>query len=793
MKANKHPEYNIESERLKKTQEEIDNFVVTTASQGGQSGVDAWSTAALRHHNISRGEDYKKHRQEPYFGRLDFHAKTSKIADIFYIGYRALNLGKYEVVDWRAPIGSLFASSSAEEQDYKAPGGKIKGRLQLRRRFKMLNGELTEITDEFDYRPTPKENLNETKKFEKIPKPQESQQDFLLSELYSRGDPRLQDIVKTIQKQQDEIIRSRFDQIMVINGVAGSGKTSMAIHRMAYLLYPGNNTKIRATQSIIFCPNPIFLHYIEDLLPSLGERNVQQTTFYEWALQQMTLSRVKLTDTTHEFFVATDSDPATIKIRWQRAKLKGSLKFTKVLEKYLDYLRQFGQNYPETPFTFREIGPLSLTFKISHQEIIKVIEDAVKQTYLTLDQIRSSAWMEITELIKKRYDEIVFEQSKAIKAAAEAEVIKLEDLLQLESDEKAAKEIVAKIRAKKNEESGYRVRAFRNEVKKQHVFMVESLMKKEFDRIWPVYQAAEIYYDLLNQRFLLQEMTRGLLPGEEVAALFEKHIDRSMIEMEDVAAILYLHQLIYGEGQQMFDHIVIDEVQDFSPLQLKLIGDRSSNKSMTLVGDIAQGIYEYRGINSWRDIEEAFPFEVIRLEKVSQSYRSTIELVEFGNEILKQISKKSPLLGIPYSRHGAKPLILRTDTQELMDKELISRIKIQIKNKYKNIAIIVKNNELLEHVLSVVRNSGIPVNTTTSQLDNHFKYTGGVVVLPVTLTKGMEFESVFLYDVNEATYDSQKIYDGRLLYVAVTRALHELTIFYTGELSGYLRFFTNAS
>lgn len=167
---------------------------------------------------------------------------------------------------------------------------------------------LEKISDEFDRR---KNVSQEDKQVEFI-----SNEQYLLEQLYTRGDPRLQDIVKSIQEKQDKIIRARHDQVVIINGVAGSGKTSVAIHRLAYLLYPGNENKINASRTIIFCPNPIFLHYIEDLLPSLGEKDVKQTTFAAWAIEKMRRQDLQVVDSSQDMFLSPNQNRDILKQCW---------------------------------------------------------------------------------------------------------------------------------------------------------------------------------------------------------------------------------------------------------------------------------------------------------------------------------------------------------------------------------------------------------------------------------------------------------------------------------------------
>jgi DNA helicase-2/ATP-dependent DNA helicase PcrA len=256
------------------------------------------------------------------------------------------------VIDWRAPISKLFYGSTAEKQAYYAPEGEIHGTLYLKRHYTIEAGELQDIADEVDRRPG---------------KPQGgkmiSSEARLLQFLYSRGDPRLQDIVKSIQEQQDRIIRASPDRVLVINGVAGSGKTSIAYHRLTYLLYPDTRANIQANRTIVFAPNRLFLSYVSELLPRLGVYEAQQTTFDDWALEKMKLAvkrkgklhrNYKIQETSLNAFLDHHPSQVSQDVHWKRARIKGGWKIQKLLEKYIDHRKSV-----QIPGGLYHHGPLS--------------------------------------------------------------------------------------------------------------------------------------------------------------------------------------------------------------------------------------------------------------------------------------------------------------------------------------------------------------------------------------------------------------------------------------------------
>jgi DNA helicase-2/ATP-dependent DNA helicase PcrA len=771
MQASKHPEHNEEQQRLENTQKAIDAFVGDSA-RPRNAGADGWANAALDKHNRDMVSKYRNERSNPYFGRLDFQTETDPKPERIYLGYQALNLGRFEVVDWRAPIGSLFAGSSAENQGYRSPGGMVKGRLLLRRRYRINNGCLEQITDEFDRRPKIK---TEHKLVEFT-----SNEEYLLQELYSRGDPRLQDIVKTIQKQQDEIIRARHDRIVVINGVAGSGKTSIAIHRMAYLLYPASQTNIRAARSIIFCPNPIFLHYVEDLLPRLGERDVQQTTFAEWALTRMQLKgKYQIVDSSQVIFLNSSSDLDLLKKSWLRARMKGNLKIKQLLNNYVEYLKH-NHIIPENGLAYRQIGELNLDFTFSPDELNDAIQNSLSGQFEALAEIRQNALFSLQQLIQDKYDQDVF--------AKEEEFIKQANLLEELAAGMEDPEERKLLLEEANSHRTFRTRAFSIPITKRRITsLVGALLQKDFDQIWKPIRLVEDYYSLFQNEDLLVELANGVFKDRDIHILSSDNAKAGTIEIEDLAALLYFHELVYGRFSGKYDHIIVDEVQDFSPLQLELIYSTSTEHSMTLVGDIAQGIHAYRGISAWSELTDILPEEKVSLENVTQSYRSTRELVNFANEVLKQIRKENPLLAEPFVRQGKPPVIVHVSAPDRMKEELLARIRTLQKSGLKNIAVIAKTMEQAVSLIAFLDTVGVAPQVSIQDLETEFKYSGGLVVLPVVLTKGMEFEAVIVYNANETQFSSQKIYDGRLLYVAVTRALHEMQILYTGQLSGFLK------
>ena len=209
----------------------------------------------------------KRMLDSPFFGRVDFVYEGEEEAERFYIGIGnfARRLGALPMVyDWRAPVSGLFYDYDKGEASYEAPGGLQTGEVTSKWQYKIREGKM----------------LYEFESDIKI------DDEILKQELGSNGDVQLKDIVRTIQKEQNAIIRNTKDKILVIQGAAGSGKTSVALHRIAYLLYH-DRKNLKSSDVLILSPNGVFSDYISHILPELGEEQIQEMSFDLFAYKEL--------------------------------------------------------------------------------------------------------------------------------------------------------------------------------------------------------------------------------------------------------------------------------------------------------------------------------------------------------------------------------------------------------------------------------------------------------------------------------------------------------------------------
>ncbi len=281
--------------------------------------------------NTKNLADYKSSVSSPYFARIDFREKL-KDTESFYIGKIGLldEEDKEEmVVDWRAPIADLYYSGVQGKASYEAPVGNIEGELLLKRKFIIKNQKLIDAFDE---------GINEIiLNFDGDNEENALIDEFLKINLEENRGNKLKDIVSTIQKEQNDIIRADMYKPLIIQGSAGSGKTTIAIHRIAYLLYKYKN-KISGEDVLILAPNKLFLDYISEVLPNLGVSKVKQSTFNRFSKEILKFNYEIIDKDEKISKIIENKSNKENKFITNSNKLKGSLVYKKMLDRYIKYL-----------------------------------------------------------------------------------------------------------------------------------------------------------------------------------------------------------------------------------------------------------------------------------------------------------------------------------------------------------------------------------------------------------------------------------------------------------------------
>ena len=531
----------------------------------------------------------------------------------------------------------------------------------------------------------------------------------------------MQDIVATIQEQQDELIRAEPLQVLVIQGVAGSGKTAMALHRVAYLLYPGNQLNIDPQRCIVFGPNQLFLGYVANVLPGLGVGDIPQTTLDAWALERLGLTGRPTVDSTLDALLDPGRRTSDKRRRMQTTQLKVSVRMGQVLDRLAEWWR--GRlNVPATGLTYDGLGPFKVTARVSKARLVElqlslrdlpVMRQRQRLSELLLNDLMGNYADAFEREANERIDtgeELRDRRQPLLDMAAQLDEYSAyaarEDDIDLDKSKAPAglKRGADGLRAlaaffeRKGQATILRTTRVREEGRnpKQRAVVREALrqaLAASLESIWPVLDPLPAYTQLLADPALLARLGRGVLTEAEVD-LLEQAAPRAdgPLDVSDLPALLYLHTLGEGLATALYDHVVVDEAQDVAPLYYAVLRRFSRNGSLTILGDMAQGVYAHRGVGSWDEVRAAFEGLPYRYGEVRESYRSTHEIMTFANRLLELLTPAGgkPMLAEPFNRHGRPVLMRRLAQPDELAPALAAAIAALRADDYQNIAVIAK-------------------------------------------------------------------------------------------------------
>ncbi|WP_123053287.1 UvrD-helicase domain-containing protein [Clostridium sp. JN-1] len=616
-------------------------------------------------------------KESPYFGKVDFKDKFGE--NTIYIGRFGLNKeGEEEpiVVDWRAPISSVFYAGKLGEVSYEAPMGKVKANVTAKRQFIIKKSKLLGM---FDSSLDVKDEILQ----------------MVLSK--NSGD-KLKDIVMTIQAEQDEIIRQPKNKVIVVNGTAGTGKTTIALHRVAYLLY--NFRESLQDKVLIIGPNSIFMDYISTVLPSLGEVGVKQTTFVDFALDIIN-SNEKVVDFKDYMEKVLSNDEKLHK----SIIYKGSIDYIEELNSLVEKLDYGYFNIEDVEFYDNII--------VSSDEIEEMFNHYFK--YMPLFRRNKKVKLIIFSKIKDERDRLV----RNIEAKYKEDKGKL-------AEEELNNELNNLIFKRKN--------AIRNVIK-EVMRVKESLSWLENEDIVDIYR----------------KFNQDSFSNEELI-------------YDDLAPIIYLKIKLEGiKFKQDIRHVVIDEAQDYSPLQFLVIKELTRCKSFTIVGDSNQRLLPIRGETPMLNLQSVFKDLNIEYFSLLKSYRSTQQIMNYANKYIKYNDTLPPI------RSGEEVVEKQVHTMDELTDGVINDI-IESKYKgYESIAVICKDMQQTLNLGSRIKKK----HHITIFNSEDVLYSSGEVIIPSYFAKGLEFDSVILINM-QIPHDEG---EGRLKYVMATRALHELYVY----------------
>lgn len=667
-------------------------------------------------------------KEKPYFGRIDFTEKGSDEKEKIYIGTSSLmdqNDDDFLIYDWRAPISSMYYDYSPGPASYQTIEGDIEGEMELKRQYVIKQGELTGM---FDTGLTIGDQL-------------------LQNVLGQFASSKMGSIVATIQQEQNKIIRNETSKFLVVQGVAGSGKTSAALQRVAYLLYRYRET-LTADQMILFSPNPLFNSYVSRVLPDLGEQNIKQMTFYHYVEQQLRL-RFTVESPFEQIEVVFSESETDAWSRLSGMRYKSSEHYLNRVDTYLKELLNEGLQFRnirfrnQVIFTKDELAasfyqfPEHVSIQLRLEKIAEMILE--KLTQLERKWVKEGWVEDEVELLDKEELQDVFAQM-------ENQVREqIEDYQQADIELSYLKRKVVK----------RRVKPLRNKVK-QFAFV----------------NTKRTYMQLFDQKDPGQGITEK--DWLELAEFTKANFKANNLTWEDATPFLYFEKMIVGfEENRAIKHIILDEAQDYSTFQLRYLTYIYPNSRMTLLGDVNQTIY-YHSLTD--NILTEGAIEKTEQIKLMRSYRSTRPIVEFTRAFIEDGDQIEP-----FNRDGNKPVVYELDNDTIAEYKLYDCIDNYLNRKYPHIAVITKTMDEARELAELLSKSYEQV-----QLINQETHTfkEGIHVIPVYLAKGIEFDGVIVYDASAHQYLNEL--ERYILYTACTRAMHDLTLIAIGGMSRFI-------
>lgn len=751
MSALDHPEYHKEIDRLNYTINYLKGC--NKNSKIEKQRIDKAVDYSITHYNSDNAEqfnelmintkiqdslsqklkDINKSLSKPYFARVDFTEEGNNKLQNFYIGKMALLRDEDQeliITDWRAPIATLYYEGRIGDAAFYSPEGEVNGQITLKRQYVIETGQLNEIYD-----------IDIT-----------TNDEFLQAALGSSKDRRLKDIVSTIQAEQNKVIRADMWKPLVVQGAAGGGKTTIALHRIAYLLYNYGGS-LNSNNFMIIAPNRFFLSYISEVLPDLGVENVLQTTFEDFAVD-ITSEKLKIKNAYDKLsYLLNQEEIKTQKDQIQNISyFKSSLNFKDLLNDYVKIIEEKfvpAMDFKVDSFILIKHEDIKKSFLYEYGDIpyAKRINEIKKTLRNTLKFNKKS----IVEKIEREFDSKIDEARETMEDSTERRQI----IIELTEARDAA------IEKTKNK--------FKTVI-------------KNYISGFKVLSPLEYYKNLLNNKEIFHRLSKPYLSkdmAEEVRLETLNNLNNNQVEIEDLSPIMYIkHKVIGLEEKLTVRHVVIDEAQDFSPFQLYIIKEIIGGNSFTILGDLCQGIYSYRGINDWESVSESiFGSNNYTMLTLEQSYRTTIEIMEAANEVIKSLHNSSFPPSKPVIRHGEKVTVTEKSNLKDIAKEITEIIKGIKQEGFKSAAIVCKTLEESKEIKAYLKGLGYDINTISGSEDEYF---GGVVIIPSYLVKGLEFDVVIIANGSSSAYSEDPL-DVKLLYIAMTRPLHRLYIYSVGE------------
>lgn len=687
---------------------EVDDQMETNAEVQQQKNLVA---KTLENENILKKQldTLKILNDSPYFGRIDIQDPDETEPETLYIGTASLVDDNHDflIYDWRAPISSIYYNGALGKVSYQTPMGNEETELLKKRQFTIENGKIINMFD-----------TNETVGDE-----------ILQNVLGEHSDEYMRNIVATIQKEQNDIIRDTKHDLLLVQGVAGSGKTSAILQRIAFLLYHSRD-KLEADQIVLFSPNLLFSHYISEVLPSLGERNMRQVTLAEFLKNRLEGLNVE------NLFMRYEQENS---LSVEKKKIRQQKESPRYMQQITDYVDNLSNNAVQ----FRSIYLNGSEFFNNSQ---------INDIYNSLPQLMKPA-----QKFAETKNKLIKLLNQKIKREALSEWV-------LERIENLSDEQYYDILGNKR-------RGSFQSLEDEQFYIGRKIVHKEW---------ANVYDGIYNDYFIdTYAQYRDFLKHNYPQALddFDSNLELHKMALEDCAPLLYLRDRLTGSGiNHGIAHLFIDEMQDYSLPQLIYLHYIFPEAKFTLLGDSEQALFnEFRTPDELLAYyERHLDFKRANIIKLNKSYRSTQQITDFMKSLLPDGNEI-----ISFTRTGPLPEII----QSVTDKQALQNLKLKLRSYHeeKRVAIITRNKQEASELYRLLKREFNPtlLNDTSRSLPL------GVIILPIYLAKGLEFDNVIAFGISTENYSGARAIG--ILYTICSRAMHHLTLITCGQLPELLQ------
>ncbi|OOB79399.1 MAG: hypothetical protein BEN18_04095 [Epulopiscium sp. Nuni2H_MBin001] len=649
-------------------------------------------------------DKYQKMKSSPYFGRVDFEEdEVEKV----YIGYHNLMDDEtYDVLvyDWRAPISSVFYNADLGKASYEAPCGVIEGQILLKRQYHIEKGKLKFY---FDASTTITDNI-------------------LKEALGKNVSDKMRNIVETLQQEQNNIIRNKKNDMLIVQGVAGSGKTSIAMHRVAFLLYNTRGEEgLSHNDMLIISPNSLFGDYISGVLPELGEKNVKSSTLEDLYHAELRGNM----ETRNRQLELMLSSKHRDRIR-RDITFKGSNEFVTILERYLEWLEEYGMEFDD----------------IVYNDILVMESDEILAHFMD-NQIGMSVAKRLA-----RIENIVVQRIKPLE-----------------------KDLVVQIEKQLVQEGGYDY-----EENKEANRRVDELRIKFMAQLtkYTRNNYMQIYINLVKDFNEFKKYAQGInLPNaiQSMLRFTYKRLINGNVSYEDGSVLLYIKlKLDDSKKFSQYKQVLIDEAQDYHPIHYHIFKMLFKRCQYTMLGDYGQTIEKDSNDSVYDDaIKILNPQNPLRIN-LTKSYRSSYEINKFITKF-----RDDAQVTLAFERNETEPEVLGFAAEQDLHNELVRRVEMY-SHEFAKIAVLCKDKAQVKDLKVKL---GRVLKAQYILLDDAI-LKEPITVMPTYMAKGLEYDVVIAYDVSDRHYNN--VFDKQLLYIACSRALHRLDVLYLGKCSRFL-------